>query len=288
MQSTKKRKRADMAGSPYRSPARKYPKTGTPPKQGGGRTAMVTRGGRGYLRTGGVYGRFQPRGPELKYLDTRLEIGGQPPNAIAVSSGGPTGFIIQVPQGTGADERIGRKITIKSIQLRITCETYGYLTNNEVTGDAALNQARLAQNYMKGIFCFWLVLDKQFNGAFASTADIFDDSDPKYASRKLANSERFQILSYFEVANDPVSGAVAWDTESFNVLIPGSLKTYQMYRKVNIPIEYSANTGGPAEVRSNSIYMCHAYHVGSIPTNPTGGNPSNLVRGFARIRYSDQ
>lgn len=189
------------------------------------RTAFV----QGRDRRGGYYGRYSGRDAELKFHDVNLD------DAVVAGGGVVTPTVNIIPQGVTESERIGRKCTIKSINWR------GTITLPEV--DAAVTPGNT--EYLRVI----LYLDKQCNGATAATTDLLESADI-YSFRNLANSSRFtflldklHVLNYQTLASDGAgvvsSAAVA--------------RQFTLYKKCDIPIEFSSTTGAIGEIRSNNI-----------------------------------
>jgi len=214
----------------------------------GARAAMKVVGkNRGFLRTGGYYGRFNGgrrtkfSGPELKFKDTTRTPAGVIPAAGIVD----TNFVV-IPTGTGESDRIGRKVTIKSLAIRGTL----YLNGNE-------EKVRMI-----------LVQDQQANGAVFTVANVLETADEN-AHYNLENQMRFKILSdqTFVMNNTTAVGAV-------------NIKHFQKYLRLNVPIEYDntvATTGAIATQRSNSIALL----LISEQNNVTG------IEYVCRVRYSD-
>jgi len=203
----------------------------------------------GYTRTGGNYGRYAGRGAELKYFDTvnswLIDQTGEVPG---------TGQLCLIPQGVTESTRVGRKCVIKSIQGKYT---WAFLP--------AAATAAATTGFL------YLVLDKQCNGAAAAVTDVFTGVNVSSAPRNLSNSSRFVILKkwQFKLSSQAgVSGAYNKDCKSF-----------QFYKKCNIPIEYSSTTGAIAEIRSNNIFFISG----------TDGQSDDTINcdGVTRVRFSD-
>ncbi len=194
------------------------------------RRTMVPVVGQGIMRNVGYYGRnLGLPGGELKFHDVDLD------DAQIAQTGTITPTINIIPQGVTEVQRVGRKCTLKSIGWRYTLtlpETDAVPTPD--TGDTA----RII-----------LYLDKQCNGATAAILDILETAD--YQSfNNLANKNRFQILhdklvtlNYMSMASDN-AGVVSQS----RVLREGAC-----YKKLDLPIEFSATTGAITEIRSNNL-----------------------------------
>lgn len=203
----------------------------------------------GFTRRSGFYGRYTGSSAENKFFDTAIsftaDITGEVP---------ATGQLNLIPQGVTESQRIGRKCTLKSLQIRL----------NSFFDPAA--------NNLPAILYLYVVLDTQANGAAAAVTDVMTSSVMGTALLNLANSDRFVILKRYTrefslgAGVDGAYGAVS--------------HTWNHYMKLNIPIEFSSTTGAIGEIKSNNIFLL----AGS------DGNTDDLitVTGTARVRYSDR
>lgn len=201
----------------------------------------------GFTRTGGFYGRFG-RGGELKFFDTALSF-----NIDATGEVPATGQLCLIPQGVTESTRVGRKCVLKSIEMKLDALH---------VPAAAANSATVSAIY--------LVLDKQCNGAAATAADVFTGTNFPIALRNLSNSERFVILRKFVWAQNSAAGV----TTAYNNVV----RHFELYKKLNIPLEFSSTTGALTEIRSNNLFLL----AGSDPLD-------DLVQvvGNCRVRFSD-
>jgi len=203
-------------------------------------------------RTGGYYGRFQPFGSELKFHDVVFSGAIDSTGEIAPASGTPQS-LVNIAQGTGESQRVGRRCTIKKIDMK---------------GDMVL-----AQNIGSVTYSIALVLDTQTNGAFPSGTytDVFETDSP-LSFLNLANSQRFRILKrWFGVLNQN-----AGDGSGAYQAVRRSIK---FHKACNIPIEYSSTTGAITEIRTNNIFVmwdCDA-----------GADDAVTVAMNWRLRFSD-
>lgn len=201
----------------------------------------------GYTRTGGFYGRFGPGG-ELKFFDTALSF-----NIDATGEVPATGQLCLIPQGVTESTRVGRKCTLKSIEMKF---------DTLLVPAAAANSATVSAIYV--------VLDKQTNGAAAAATDVFTGTVMPNALRNLANSQRFVILKKFVWAQNSAAGV----TTAYN----NTVRHFEFYKKLNIPLEFSSTTGAITELKSNNIFLL------------AGSNPLDdlvQVSGNVRLRFSD-
>lgn len=195
-------------------------------------------------------GRYQ-KTSELKFFDTAL--------SFLVDTTGEvpaTGQLTLIPQGVTESTRIGRRCTIKSIQIR---------------GTAVWNPA--AGNVGATISYIYLVWDKQCNGAAASVTDVLTSNLMSTALANLENSDRFIILKRFVIPQQSEAGVNgAFSINQFPI---------DYYRKCNIPIDFdsSASTGALTTIKSNNLFLL----AGSEAVT----DDLVSVNGTCRLRFSD-
>ncbi len=211
---------------------------------------------RGFVRTTGFFGK--QRG-ELKFLDQDID------DAIVVTTGtiflnsNTEASLVRIPEGNGESARIGRKLTIRSINWRFTVDV--------PETDGAANPAN------SDTIRLILYLDKQANGAAAAVTDILESASFQ-SFNNLANSKRFRTLMDRTYSiNVNAGGGNGTTSDWAQTRIDDTF-----FAKVNIPIEYNnASTDGAlATVRSNNIGLL------AISGSGTGGLQSKM-----RLRYSD-
>lgn len=218
------------------------------------RKRMVVRAAPGFTRTTGFYGRYQPSGNELKFLDTAVTS----PTTIPIAGSILADSINVIPQGNGPSARIGRKVTIRSINWH-----WEILKQTHTTGSSGTEYVRVV-----------LYLDKQCNGTAAVPADIMATSN--YLSfRNLANTGRFSILmdkSY--MIKDQAAAGNGTTDRAFETGVRGSF-----YKKCKIPIEYdsTATTGALTTIRSNNLGVLLFSRTGALTS----------FTSTIRLRYSD-
>ncbi len=167
---------------------------------------------------------------ELKFFDThRGNVAADTAGAILQTS------LCLIPQGVTESNRVGRKCTIKAIQIK------GNIQLNNFSDVTAGGQRLRIMVY----------LDKQCNGATALVDDILEDvaTSGLDSFRNLSNVGRFDILYDKTIVVKPAAGmgnGTANDTvETFY--------QWNLYKKCSIPIEFSSTTGALTELRSNNI-----------------------------------
>ncbi len=208
---------------------------------------------RGRQRTGGYYGRYNRTRrnptPELKFHDIATI------DAVIASGGVITSGLITIPQGTTENERIGRKLTIRKIGMKIR------INLAEQTSDGSTEDTvRLM-----------LILDKQCNGAAPAILDILETADFQ-SFNNLSNSFRFRTLMDRTFSINAQSGAGNGTAQEFGQNVINT----SFYKDCFLPIEYSGVTGAITEIRSNHIILLSITH----------GNVAGLEIQF-RFRFSD-
>lgn len=206
---------------------------------------------KGRDRTGGFFGRYQGMGREQKFFDTAIQFSFDSTAETAATA--VLGQLDLIPQGVTESTRVGRKCIIRSIQLKCFANcAFGAAAN----GICSTNM--------------WLVLDKQANGAQAAFTDIFDSATLYLANVDLANSQRFRILKKWKHDWNSTAGV----TTAYNSVT----KSWDYYKKCNIPLEFSSTTGAITELKSNHIFLAYGAVFGD-----------DLVQlsGIARLRFDD-
>jgi len=213
-----KRKIADMLGYTAKQPRRKRRRY----------KSMMPTYRKGFDRVGGFYGRFKPDfGKELKFFDTITT------NLPVLDDWSAGVGVSLIGKGTGPSVRVGRALTIRSLQMRL-----------KVSKDVGV-QALVVR--------IIVLLDKQTNGENFSPNDVWlnggtSSTTTWSAYRNLEFVDRFEIL---------------WDkTYTFNSRSDANGKTTiadSYYKKINIPmlIGGTADTAfAPiADIQTNNIYV---------------------------------
>lgn len=191
-----------------------------------------------------MYGRL---GPERKWLDTSL-------TQTPVSSTGNISIasLNLIDSGTGASERVGKRVTLTSIAFR---------------GVAYLNATATAGN-TADVMRMIVYLDKQCNGGAAAVTDILGAAT--YNSfNNLDNSDRFTTLftRKFCLNARGYSG-----TSSTQVLVP-----IKHYYSCKIPVELHENaTTTISDVKSMNVGVLLISQDGLVN-----------VEGQFRVRFTD-
>ena len=228
----------------YSSGSRKYAAS----RQAVARARALLRGRMGVstrapLRTGGFYGLYDRRGRnELKVIDTDQSL------STTVSSTGTVTLINGVAQGTDFNQRIGRKITMKSIFSKF------FLVPNSTLNSVNGNIVRVMIFY-----------DAQTNAAAPSVSDVLA-TNAYDASLNLNNRDRFKIIldKYYTI------GAAVY---SSGALAAGSPKPAycKKYRKCSLDVIFGATGATVGSIQSGGLFMltiaavtdvtwCDTYH----------------------------
>jgi len=139
-----------------------------------------------------------------------------------------------VPEGNGGDERIGRKMVVKSISLRFR------ITANDtiLTGTTNLSEKCIVM----------LVQDTQCNGTAANWGDLMVGGLVGHTN--LENRERFRILKRWDWV---WRGEVIFDAT--DVVGFGYEADIDYYKKCNIDVVTDNATPTFQNLRSNNIFL---------------------------------
>lgn len=220
----------------------------------------IPRRFRGSLRRRGMWGRFTgttaaPSRPELKFLAQSTV------NEALIVAGGAS-LIFQslndIPQGVSETERVGIKVTIKSIQL-----SGSLLKLSSVGAGAAATSNRVRM---------LLVWDKQTNGDIANTNEIIDPVVD--GMRDIASYSRFVVLKSWLITLAATAGAGDGAANDFGEV----QRAFKFYKRCSIPIRFDGTQGVITELATNNLLFM-AYKEDTVPL-------VNITM-RARVRYSD-
>ena len=179
--------------------------------------------------------------------------------------------------GTNAFERIGRKVTVKSLQLH---------------GKVSCNSTKEEHDQIP--FSFWVILDTQANGQYPTTADFFvADSGggattpagnsyqlPTNLMGNIANQQRYRVLARKDWVAVP---QIIW-TEMGNLTSQTVTKNLGIYLpNLNLVIEYGSTEGAIGEIKSNNLILC--WTCNKKFANTTENYYDVDIK--SRIRYTD-
>ncbi len=172
---------------------------------------------------------------ELKFFDKKL-------GTVAIPTTGSFQTLnIDIPEGTGQSQRIGRSINIRKINIR----GIGYIAE------------QTAKESASDVIRIMLVQDKQANKALFAGTDLLSAS-AILEYMNLANSGRFKVLATRQIevrshagGGNGTSNVFADDHVWFNINL-----------NVSIPIEYSGTAGTIGTVTTNNLVLCAWSHDG--------------------------
>lgn len=212
----------------------------------------------GIERTGGYYGRYNLSAGlgsiEKKWIDLTVAATVVTNDGTGGISSWTTGGTMNViATGTGESQRVGRKVTLKNIYL-----------HGELVLPSTSSVTLCTDQFRMIVF-----IDKQANGVIAGVTDVLQTASIN-SFRNLANQERFVILKdkYYDINASTTSNATT--------TTGGHSYHIKMYKKLDLPIEYSGTNGTIGEIKSNNLVMLCISRTGSCTFQYT-----------ARIRYTD-
>lgn len=203
------------------------------------------------LRTGGYSFKGQG-GQELNFVDTLLQ-------AALVSSTAPYKVLLNGTQpGSGNSQRIGRRIDMKSIEMRCRFENLGLSEINT--------------------FRAMIVLDKQANGAAFGYTDLMINGEP-YGLRNISNKARFTVI--WDGKLQMLIGNVTVPAAGV-IMTSASGQAVTCYKKINIQTQYNSGiVGDVSDIQTNALWFI-VYCDADAASAATG---SIKVDGYCRIRY---
>lgn len=220
------------------------------------RHARVASGsGPSMLRVGG-YSFRSMGGKELNFTTSRI-------SHVNLQSQAFHQLLNGISQGTDAQQRVGRRINIKSIEMKVHASTM------------AITKMALVR--------FVIVLDKQPNGQVATWEQVYDvdtvlNANTPYALRNISNKQRFWVL--WDSGLIPIIGDASAKESSNSAMIA----TREMYKKVNIPVQYNQGTDATiGSIATNALYLMG---VSTAQYQPAVFDGVSVI-GNIRLRYAD-
>jgi len=223
------------AGQPYVNRPFKRPK-------------VVVRSSQSAPRTGGFRNPVRMRGPgasELKWIDINSTAAFNAATGVAALT-----LLNGCTLGSDATNRIGRKIVMRSLQMRMSVL------------DTAVQAARFAGRVL-------VVYDSQSNGVAPTQADILQAATSWHAPMNLNNRERFKVIwdKIFTIDSIQGSGNNPWICKKFKKL--PNLET----------IFNSGNAGSVGDIQTGSLYML------TFATGEAASTPGMVF--YSRVRFAD-
>lgn len=194
---------------------------------------------------------------------------------------GNTGGIIQ---GSGATQRIGSKIALESIQLKLVARTPCFILANMTTA------AHVPVNPQYRVV---LIHDKQANGTVASVADIFSDDTSSIANDGATQSRNLSNISRFSILYDKVHTLKRhFDGTTTSMAFASTEKVININKKFKKPVVIEYAVGSPDGIAS--VVRKHQFLLAVLPAatdfRGTLGTPTDrnlIVDGGCRLRFSD-
>jgi len=204
------------------------------------------------LRTGGFWGPYYRRGrTELKTKDVTAGN-----TTIPVIGTGSIILLNGIQQGVEYTERIGRKVTLKSILFRMTL--YPLVSLNDSNG----NVVRVM-----------LIYDCQTNAATPLESAILQSDTSIVSPMNLDNRDRFKVIKDWIVPTESF-------TMSANELATGSPKNkvLKVYKKLNYDVIFGGTGATSASIQTGAVWLL---------LMGMDANASWTCDYYSRIRFSD-
>lgn len=232
-------------------------------------TAVVKRIKANFARSAAKpwFGRQSGRGPELKAVDWAAS------GTMDQASATTPILVTPIAQGTEMYQRTGRKVKLRSIQLK-----------GEVSlADPGSGATAPSEAYP---IRFAIVYDDQPNGTLPSVADMFQALDSSattynwpFAPINLNNRDRFKILKDWVFTLKPGSnaGTSASYADGFH-----GCKDLTFYKKIDFDMIFNGSGSGIGTIQTGAIYVVAYQQVGAQANGIVG-----TYRFITRLRYVD-
>lgn len=249
-----------MPRLPPRRRGRKFPKKGItvfsplkPMSNGAPGTAVSTRG------FSGSYGRSVG---EKKFADIN-------PASYGVNTNGSITLLCIPVLGSDFNQRIGRKIVMKSVYIRGIMGAEAAITGWTPPLASPAFLARMI-----------ILIDWQPNGAVPTIADILVTASAN-SQLNANNRDRFKILKdkVYAIGNMDIDTTA---TQTWAICGGQTVKAIKVYKKINIETIFNATNGGTiADINSGALYMVW------IGTTAAGTDTDGIANLSTRVRYID-
>lgn len=207
--------------------------------------------------------------PELKYIDNSDA-------AAAIDESGTITLLNALSLGTGATQRVGMRITMRSLHLK-------YIVTGPVYSVA--NGANAYNQHVR----IMLVLDLQPNGATLTLGDLIEDATTGIgivSSLYMANAARFKVLydkRMMVTPNVVVPGSTTVQ-QSYSAVInntPSKSLYDEIYLKLSHEVQYAdSNNGDITDIKTGALFLI------AISDNATAAQQP-LITSYVRVRYHD-
>lgn len=191
-------------------------------------------------------------------------------------------------QGTGANDRIGQKFTIASIQLDIHVRNVATEIQSTMTAGGTPTLVNM-WNGMRVELC--LVMDRATQGTNASNADVFDDIYNIAGNLNMENRKRFKKVKQWTVHLNPPTGLTAVQKLTSDIIqcrwVGSECKTIKWYQKMALPIIENGSTNNLDGMRYNSLKLWVKVLGGQVNASLPEDPIDVTVDVNGRIRYTD-
>jgi len=197
-------------------------------------------------------------GQELKFFDSsRATLALTAPTDATGGEADPATLncIFAPTQGTGAQNRDGRRVVMKSVQIN------GVVRSNIQSAQSALDPGV--------VIMISLVLDKQSNAAQLNSEDVYTNPGANaelaaFPLRDLERSTRFRVLK--TVLIDQLQNMNTGNDAAGTFDIQGKAVPFSFFVKLNEQVEFVANGGTIADIQDNSLHIiAYTTDVTSVP-----------------------
>lgn len=173
----------------------------------------------------------------------------------AMNTTGSITLIPTIPQGVSVNQRVGKKILLKSLQIRGQC----------IPGGATVLAAH----------CAWMIVyDRRPTGALPAITDVLSSVSASSLTND-ANSGRFRILRRWQ---DVIIGNITTAGQSTD----SSVYVIDEYLKLKgLPMVFkAAGTGAISDIEEGALYLI------TVGDSVAGANDGDAILGF-RTRFID-
>lgn len=249
-------------------------------KGGSSRTLLLRAAGRRQAQILGGITRFPDLSPatagfrgrsggEIKGCDTLL--GGT--LLSSTSTNGGITIVNPVQAGTGSWNRIGRRITMKSLRIKGAIETV--FTPNAVTGAFAIPTIRMAVVYDRQISSGTL---PNFDAIFGRTDQTGAEGSGVFDPLRYDNMDRFAVLldRMWETKPGVIQSGGTTNALTYNFPVDEYIKL----RGLETNYASTSNPITSADISTGALYVI-------FRTNEDGAENVNTVALVARLRYLD-
>ncbi len=218
-----------------RYPSRRRPKRSYKTMSRRPRRAIRKAYRKGNIRAGGTLR------PELKYFDS-FDTGTLGATLAPIMNADTS--MNSPAQGTTALTRIGDKIIVRSINLRLTFRQPP--TTATVLGTTAGNLVRVI-----------LLIDHQCNGTVPTVGDILTTTTDTNSFREMQTTARFTVLMDKFIVFNPI---VTIDTPATpDWTVGGITKQCTFYKKTSLLCQFDSSSAGSIGSQTNNALLLYAF-----------------------------